>query len=175
MKCPPNALRVLRGIAVGKVGWVTALGEWIDNAFDRGATRASITIEKSDLTIIDDGEGTAEPQKIMQLGEHTAAPEGLGEFGLGGKESLLWAGGERSTVSIRTTHRGVTRRLAENWLKYAKSDWELPDPKARPAEPGEIGTQIHVTPLQARPPGDMDKLCDELGFLYSHAIRHGHK
>lgn len=173
-KYPPNA-SILRAIAAGRVGWQTAMGEWIDNAFDRNASRVSITIEKDSVTIEDNGSGTPTPHKIIQLGEHTAAADGLGEFGLGGKESLLWAGGERSSVSIVTTHRGVTRRLAMDWLQYARTEWELPDPNERPAEAGEIGTKIQVKPLQVRPPSDLARYCEELGYLYSHAIRHDTK
>jgi hypothetical protein len=123
MKYPPHA-NVLRAIAAGRVGWSTAASEFIDNASDRKAARVALTIEKDSLTIEDDGEGTATPQKIVQLGEHTPAPDGLGEFGMGGTESLLWAGGERSHVLIATVHRGVSRRLSMNWLDYARSDWD---------------------------------------------------
>lgn len=173
-KYPPKT-SVLRAFASGRVGWTTATAEWIDNAFDRRASRVAITFEKDGLTIQDDGEGTPSPQAIVQLGEHTHAADGLGEYGIGGTESLLWAGGERSDVVITTTHRGVTRRLAMNWLDYARSDWELPDVHERPAEPGEIGTKIHLRTLQARPPRDLNLLCSELGFLYSRAIRRENK
>jgi hypothetical protein len=173
MKYPPS-VNVLRAVAAGKVGWTTALGEWIDNAFDRSATRVFISFERDTVTVQDDGEGTATPHKIVQLGEHDPTV-GLGEFGMGGTESLLWAGGERSDVAIDTVNRGVYRTLKMNWLHYAQSDWELPDPHERHAKPGEIGTIIRVSPLRAKLPYDMGKLCDELGFLYSHAIRRDNK
>lgn len=168
---PPKNLAMLRGFSAGKVGWLSALSEWIDNGFDRLATRVSIVFDKGTLTVEDDGEGTATPQKIVQLGEHTDAAEGLAEFGMGGKESLLWAGGEKSTVAIVTTHRGVTRRLKMNWLDYAISDWDLPDAGVQSAQPGEIGTRIQVQSVQAKLPHNIDSLCEELGYLYSHAIR----
>lgn len=170
MRYPPRA-STLRAIAAGNVGWLTAFGEWIDNSFDRHATRVSITLERDSLTIEDDGEGTATLPALVQLGEHTDAATGLGEYGMGGKESLLWAGGERSDVVILSTHRGVTRRLAMNWLDYARSDWELPDVHERPATPGEIGTKIQVHPLRGRPPANPERICEELGYLYSRAIR----
>lgn len=175
-KYPPNA-NILRAVAAGQVGWETAMSEWIDNAFDRKATRVAITFDKDTVTIQDDGEGSPSPHKIVQLGEHTPAPNGLGEFGMGGTESLLWAGGERSSVSILSTHHGVTRRLEMNWLDFARSEWELPDVIERPAMAGEIGTSIQVRPLRARAPkpGELIQKCEGLGYLYSHAIRRDHK
>jgi hypothetical protein len=169
-KYPPE-VGVLRALAAGKVGWVTAAGEWIDNAFDRQAMTVELLLEKDSLTIRDNGEGTATPQDIVQLGKHTAAPDGLGEYGIGGTEALLWAGGERAAVTIQSTHRGTTRRLVMSWLDFARSDWELPDLDVRPAEPAEIGTTLFVRPLQAPQPRNITGLCDELGYLYSHAIR----
>jgi histidine kinase/DNA gyrase B/HSP90-like ATPase len=169
---PPNP-SVLRAIAAGRVGWPTACGEWIDNAFDRKATRVSITFEKQTLTIEDDGEGTDQPARIVQLGEHSAT-DGLGEFGMGGKESLLWAGGERSTVMILSSHRGITRRLEVSWLDFAKG-WNLPEPSEWKTEPGEIGTKIQVRPLRSTVPKSFEQLCEYLGYIYSHAIRRDHK
>lgn len=173
-KYPPKG-SILRAIAAGRVGWTTACGEWIDNAFDRKATRVAISLERDSLTIEDNGEGASVPHRIVQLGDHTAAPQGLGEYGMGGKESLLWAGGEKSSVSIVSTHRGVRRRLEMNWTEYARSEWELPDAIEAESEPGEIGTKIIVRPLQARSPKDVSALCEEIGYLYSHAIRHDNK
>lgn len=174
MKYPPNA-SILRAIAAGRVGWLTAMGEWIDNSFDRYATRVALTFEKDSLTIEDDGEGTPTPHKIVQLGEHTRASDGLGEFGMGGKESLLWAGGERSAVTIVTTYKRVTRRLSMNWSHFAQSGWDLPDASERPSDAPEIGTRITVKPLQAKLPRNPDAICAELGYLYSRAIRHYQK
>ena len=171
-KYPPE-VNILRALASGKVGWTTAAGEWIDNAFDRNATTIGLFFNKDNLTISDNGDGTDAPQDIVQLGKHTAAPTGLGEYGIGGTEALLWAGGERSEVVIRTTHRGMSRRLRMGWQEFARSGWELPDPTERQAEAGEIGTTLLVHPLQAQLPRNLTALCDELGYLYSHAIRQG--
>lgn len=173
-KFPPKG-SILRAIAAGRVGWLTACGEWIDNAFDRNATRVAISFERDSLTIEDNGEGTVSPHRIVQLGDHTNAIHGLGEYGMGGKESLLWAGGEKSSVSIVSTHRGTRRRLEMNWTEYARSEWDLPDAIESVAEPGEIGTKIIVRTLQARPPKDITALCEEIGYLYSHAIRHDNR
>jgi len=160
---------------MGKIGWPSAMAEWVDNAFDRHATRVSFVFEKNFLTIQDDGEGTPTPHAIVQPGHHTPSSDGLGEFGVGGSESLLWAGGEKSSVLIVSTHRGMTRELQMNWTEYARSEWELPDPSERPALPGEIGTRIQVTPVKATRPRSFDALCAELGYIYSHAIRRENK
>jgi Histidine kinase-, DNA gyrase B-, and HSP90-like ATPase len=172
-KYPPDNQALLRGIAAGRVGWLTACCEWIDNAFDQDAMRVAITFGDRTLIVEDDGAGTATPHDLVQIGRHRATERGLGEFGMGGKESLLWAAGEKGAVEITSTHRGhITRALSMNWPAYAEA-WELPDAAEWPARLDEIGTRILIPALQVAVPSSkaLEALMTAIGYRYSHALR----
>ncbi len=167
---PPEP-HVLTGLAARKMTWVKVLMEWIDNSLDKKATHIHFDFAHGALSIEDDGEGTDSVHDIVQLGKHTPSDSGIGFFGLGGSEALLWAGGPTSSVSIISVHHQIARRLDMNWYDYGISHWMLPDAYERAAEANERGTKIQIRSLRARPPRDWDQICQDLGYYYSHAIR----
>jgi hypothetical protein len=170
---PPDGA-LLNSLANANHTWWIVLAEWIDNAFDANAKTISIEFAKNLLRLVDDGDGCADPTDMIRLGAHSKhASTGLGRYGIGGKEAALWVGGINSIVDISTIKGGHRRTLSLPWAEYQQK-WEIEEPSDYQAKPGEIGTEITVTPTKKPPSGnDWKNLLERLGYLYSAALKQG--
>lgn len=172
----PPAGALLNSYAAANLRWWTALGEWIDNAFDADAQTIEIEFAKTSIRIEDDGRGCANPLDMVRLGAHAKhSSTRLGRYGIGGKDAALWVGGLDSTIGIQSVHGGRQRILSVNWRSYANNNWAVKQPEDREAQKHERGTVIEVYPLQRQPPGghDWQELLAYLGYLYSPALKQG--
>ena len=174
---PPSPW-MLQSKIVANLTWKDVIGEWIDNAFDAKATMVTIEFTKDMLRVHDDGVGCADPGAMIQLGSHRPhSSTEIGQYGMGGKDAALWAGGSLdSTVEIITVHAGVRRMLKLHWQQYGDSGWECDDPHERPAEPFETGTSITIWSKKRRTPPHGEKwkeLVRELGYIFSAGIAEG--
>lgn len=171
---------ILEAHAAQPLSFKTALAEWIDNALDADATHVAIEFGKSHrdtfVAVRDDGNGTANPERMVTLGDHSShASTRLGRYGIGAKDAALWIGGTRSSVRITTVHNGKRRVLDTRWEEISAAGWQVNDPVLTDAVPGERGTTLTVTPIvRAVPMGKRwDELRAELGYLYSPALKAG--
>jgi hypothetical protein len=175
MECPPYP-SVMRALANQPFDWKTALGEMIDNALDADAKHVEILFdERKALTIRDDGIGCAHPEAIVTLGDHRKhKTTKLGRYGVGATDAILWCGGERAKVSVRTIHAGSKLSMIVDLEKYAASGWKLERPTVEPADTGETGTRITVSPVRQAPHGeDWNRLVREIGYIYAPALKAG--
>lgn len=160
------------------------LGELIDNAFDADAPTVEIvfgpTLNRSCsyMRVSDNGNGCPDLASMLTLGRH-ARQRGtkLGRYGIGLKDAVLWIGKRDSNVTITSIHEGRERSVSVDWSKLVRSrEWRVDAPLAVPAQPGTpSGTTILVSPVpRAVPHGDAwNDLLEELGYMYSPAIKRG--
>ena len=174
---------IIRSYASRSFSWKLALCEWIDNAFDAAKNKnvalsvIKIDIGKDHVEIQDNSVGTDKLHSMVVLGDHTPHDSTqIGEYGIGAKDAMLWIGGDFSTVSIKSTHKGIKRTLRCDWQDYAR-EWDLDDPVEEVARPGDIGTSITVTPRKRDVPAGQSwlRLVEDIGYTYSSALKKGAK
>lgn len=165
---------ILDAIANGPFKWSTVLGEWIDNAFDAGATSITFEIGR-ELVIVDDGKGCADPRIMVKLGSHTRhQTTRLGRYGIGMKDAALLVGGVDSRITIVTTHGGKLRTFSVDWTQHQR-DWSVDSPVEVDAEQNPPGTRIQISRVARTVPYGQDwkALLSELGYIYSSALKKG--
>lgn len=152
------------------LGWHIILGELIDNSFDAGANRVVIEFQKKLLRVTDDGAGCADPLKMLRLGSRSQqTTTQLGRYGIGAKDAAISAA---DGIVIKTTHKGVHRRVECDWRQLERSGrWQIEDPQDS-ASKGPSGTLIELHPL--RPTKiHPDVLLRRLSRIYTPAIKCG--
>ncbi|TYC79873.1 ATP-binding protein [Stappia sp. BW2] len=137
---PPEGDGTIR--ALSRIGYdlSDALADLIDNSIDAGASRAEITIYRSDdevtsVTIADDGRGMSDAE--LRIGMQFAArtdhnPNDLGAFGLGLKSASF---SQCETLTVISRKAGTT--AAARWsVEQIGKDWkcELLESAASEAE-----------------------------------------
>lgn len=152
--------------------WNIICGELIDNSFDASATGVEIHFGgNKSLDVIDDGNGCSDISKMLTLGAHfRQSTTRLGRFGVGLKEAAacLWG-----TLTIETTHKGLTRTAMVDWSALSKkSDWMIPDPVARQST-GKRGTTLKFRNIARNYPSSYEKLAEELGYTFMPALQSG--
>lgn len=150
--------------------WKLRIGEFIDNAFDAGATCVSFTFQKRKLVIEDDGNGCPTPENMVRLGgRHQQPGDILGRYGIGIKEAAI---STADAIHIETNHKGKLRTLRCDW-KYIQHSgiWEIEDPQCEDST--EQGTRITLSGMSCDPPTDKDKIVEDLSLLYTPAIKRG--
>lgn len=175
--CRPK-VELLKALAASRLDVETALGEWIDNALDAGATSIAVVASPSEsyVSIADNGAGCPTLENFAILGDHSAhKTTRLGRYGIGSKDAALWLGGEKSTLAIVSTHGAKRRRLTVNWESMARDGWRIDQPEIFDAAPSDRGTQLEVTPIVRKLPSGADwtALLQRLGFTYSPALKRG--
>lgn len=151
--------------------WTHILGELIDNAFDAGAMRVSITLDGRKLTVEDDGNGCDDIARMLTMGKHSRTQTTkLGRYGVGLKDAAWWVGGP---TRIETNHHGKSHRLRLNWDTL--SSWSAPSPVAVDAvRSGTIIEFEGISKSRRWPDGERQTaMLKELAFLYSPAIKSG--
>lgn len=177
MKTTPTAHILSSYANRGGMSWRKALFEWIDNSIGAQATAIHVEIRKTHVSIRDNGTGTATMEAFATLGEHVehSRPDGISCYGVGSKDAALWIGKEKSTVSVTSMHKGITREIMINWEEMARNDWTVDDPLERPAREGELGTSILVKPVGVSVPtkARLERMLEEIGYYYRPAIKSG--
>lgn len=166
---PPAILLSLRA---DKLDWKTALGELCDNAFDAKASRVEIEIGSGKRVVVkDDGIGCSDLAGMLTMGRHFGKSAGLGRYGIGLKNAACWLWGRLEIVS---NHKGVIRKAFVNWADLAKQDdWLIPPLKEDVATSDDpIGTKLVFNNVERKSPS-FDQIIDELGYIFSPAIRAG--
>jgi len=176
--CPPTPNMLLSTAEQAHIGWREALGELIDNAFDSHATTVTVDFEPNRIIISDNGEGCPDARAMVQFGNHLRQRgTQLGRYGIGSKEAFAWIGGIASEVLIQTIHGGKIRYINADWRHCIKvGKWEFRGPPPIDAKPGERGTRIIINGLRRKPPhasADWAKLLDDIGYMYSPALKNG--
>lgn len=177
---------VLTALAAQPLRWITIFGEWLDNAFDAGATRVDIDVvqerKQYRITVTDNGRGIGNLVETIRLGKHIPQGRpGLGRYGFGLKDAALVAGGGdlQSTLTIRSVQGSMLREIVMNWAECLKNGaFEIDDQRdlaQRTALPGEEGTCIIIEPVGKRLPdrSHFQAMLDELGYIYGPAIDGG--
>lgn len=168
-----NFLKSLRG---DRVDYVVLAGEGVDNAFDAGASRVAISINKEEITFEDDGCGITQDRlsALFRLGEHGAmTTTQLGRFGMGIKTQAVNAGDILEVTSVSA--EGRVRVLAD-WRDVLKSGvWKIPAARWFPYVVGTpTSTLLSISRLrQAR--FDPDKLKWQLAMRFDPALRDGRR
>lgn len=169
----PDVISVYEAIASGRFEWKTALGEWIDNAFDANAMMVSFAFNVGTLCIADDGDGASSVASMLKLGSHQRhGTTRLGRYGIGGKEAALLVGGVDSQIKVVTVHKGQRRVIVLLWRKVADG---IVDVESHDADTFDRGTTITISQMQHRVPkaDRWEHLVRELGYLYWPAIAGG--
>lgn len=171
-------VNLLRSLANQNFTFAKAFGELIDNALDAGATEVTIRVQRTRrgtrfVTIIDNGNGTADPGVFVQPGgraQHSTTQ--LGEYGIGAKDAAFWLCGDRHTIRVRSAHKGLERTLNYRWADVAEHRVWVPAVVSDPTPALSVGTQILLEPLvRDLPTGKaLQALADRLGYLFSPAL-----
>lgn len=150
--------------------WMKILSEFIDNAFDAGATRVELDFGDRILTVRDDGGGCADPSMMVTLGHRKSHEQTkLGMYGIGMKEGAMCAGDE---VHIATVHKGILRTVSANWAKMIReNNWNIGHSFMK--ESADTGTTITIKSLIKRSLPKKSSLLTYLSRTYSPAIKSG--
>lgn len=147
--------------------WKDCLSELIDNSFDAGATRVVITLDPRTVTVQDDGVGCDDMRAMLRQGHHRATgTTRSGRYGMGLKNAVIWLWG---TTDIVTRHKGIQRSTHVDWKRVRSSgEWAT---EMEQRSTNEIGTIIRCSSICRSMP-DYQNLVDEIGFIFSPALRH---
>ena len=138
-----RASRILHAMAAQNLSWAQAIAELIDNSFDAGATRVDIRLHSNPraIEIADDGEGVADIERMLRLGDHVDQGGGrvkLGMYGVGLKDAWLWVG---KRIEIETVHRG-RRGVLDLSTDQISDEWKAHDPTYSDAGKADPGTRL---------------------------------
>lgn len=186
LKITPKT-RILYSLCENPLTWLEALGEWIDNSLDAGATNVLIEFGPPQkgafarhILVRDNGRGSEFLEPFVTLGDHVpqVGKRGLGRYGVGAKDAGLWIGGPTSVFRVVSVKGGKVRGLSADWSAVVASDWEIGADcidAERDALAGEAGTTITVSPVSRKIPegAAWPKLLDELGYVFTPAIKRG--
>ena len=162
--------------ARAKLSALVCVTELIDNSLDWEATSVDVEVTQGkSLVVRDNGRGIEDMRSLVTWGGHVEnlRKRGSGIYGVGLKDAALVQGGEHGTVHIDSTREGVRRRGLINWQLLKTSDACLKVESLPTDEPS--GTEITIRPLKPRfPEGSArQKLVDDLGYIYSPALKKG--
>jgi len=151
--------------------WHIILGEFIDNAFDAGATRVSIEFDKNQLKITDDGSGCKDLVLMLKPGARESKTTTiLGRYGIGAKDAAISAA---DAIAINSIHKGKQRFIQCDWRRVERSGiWEIDDPVETETDKAS-GTTISLMQLRSDRLKKPDQLVERLSFQYTPAIKQG--
>lgn len=155
----------------GMEAW-KAFAEFVDNSLDAEATLIVISLNKTEITITDNGIGVADLTTLAKLGSHR--PEGRstsGRYGIGAKESALALGEAFSVTSIRN-HFKSSIFVDFNKMKTS-GKWEALGQGPEPAGKQNSGTVITISQLKET----FYKKCagKHLSEIFAPALKQGKK
>jgi len=153
------------------------IGEGVDNAFDAGAEKIRILLEKEFIEIADDGAGVTRDRVLamVKLGQHgEMTTTRLGRYGVGIKYQSISAG---DLFIVESVSADGKLQVRANWGAAIKSDqWPKPVPKWTPVEKKfKTGTTIRIENLLWKPPTekDVDTVREKLQGWFYPAIEMG--
>lgn len=184
---PPTVDSIVAEINRENMKWEAALGDLIDNSLDAGATRVLITIttrgKKSRVDVRDNGDGCAEPHRMLQQGYSTKKGKRgmVGRYGVGLKHASFYVCGMEGTTTITTKAGGSTRMATVRWGDVVRSgQWRIPpvvtlqDSDAAIALLDGRGTTVEFDgDRRWLSSDDTKKLLERFGFVFSPALRQG--
>lgn len=174
-----------------KLEFTTALSELIDNSFDAKADHVVINIQPTQLTVWDNGKGTASPAAMCHYA-NSDKPKGkrkahvIGRYGVGFKHASFLFSKDIGTTQIVSMHNGVVRRSSVNWgnciLKgklFAIRDIEVSPDEARAYLKNMCGTFIDFNSCPKPPFGGtltaLDAHIKRLEDRYAPGLRRGRR
>jgi Histidine kinase-, DNA gyrase B-, and HSP90-like ATPase len=149
--------------------------EAVDNAFDAGARRISITQRADRITFEDDGAGiTLERLPALFIpGQHAGmSTTRLGQFGIGITTQAIAAG---SYLEVETISSDGCYTAALDWREMLKGGrWHGADPAPRPFVVGQhTGALIVLSHLKKTTPIATDRIIAELSDRFHPALMDG--
>lgn len=133
---------LLNALCKQKLGWVDALAELVDNAFNAGATRVVIRCGSRSVSVEDDGRGMLDVTSAVRLGDHRVDLDaGIGMYGIGLKDAWLYAGDSISVSSVRSGVRSEISTSVKEMI--ASGDWSVAPPSVTEANDSS-GTCIRL-------------------------------
>jgi hypothetical protein len=170
---------MVRSYANANHTWKAVLGELIDNAFDAGATSVTIRFGKGDsfISVEDNGAGSDDLAVFFDPGTRKGHKTNkIGCYGVGAKEAAFWIGGVDHEMSVCSVRDGKERKTTVDWgnamrcKKWPRSSIKTTHNKLAPS-----GTTVRITPVirNFKHGKELDAFLEELGYMYSAAIRKG--
>lgn len=163
---------VLNSYANQPLTWPKVLAELVDNSFDAGANRVTITCDNKNKAVIvaDDGHGVKDVLSLVTLGKHVEhRTTKLGTYGVGAKDAWLWCGG---LIGIDTVHAGKRCTLRVDCKDIlARGTWEVDEPHVVDSA-SQPYTKLTLA-LRNGKHQPSDDAFDRLRFLFTPALRNG--
>lgn len=174
---PPTTLISAQASQCG-LGWQTVLCELIDNSLDAEATVVDVTVgpQKGALSIRDNGRGCVSLASVFKFGEHVSnGAKTIGRYGIGLKDSALWAAGDRGKLQVTTVRDDKIRTMTADFAYITTvKKWTIrpEDQSIEPRNNESTGTEITIYPLIRKHPTDgFAAIIESLGYYYSPAIK----
>jgi hypothetical protein len=149
--------------------WWKVLAELIDNSFDHGAMRVTISCSGNILEVQDDGVGMKSVESAITFGEHVSSPTTqLGMYGVGLKDAWLAVS---DTIEIVSNYKGTQSHLRMSFNDWVANNWF--GPKATHAESvASSGTTIrfHIRKQRNKPSLDV---WSKLAWVFTPALEDG--
>lgn len=154
-------------------------GEFIDNAFDAGATRLSIEVTPRYWRFADNGEGFSDLSIFARLGDSPSASKKgkLGRYGIGAKHAAIQIG---DRVHIVSSHLGHRYELEFDFQKLQRmNDWKIAATSTTEAtSTDKPGTTITVyrsrhAPMKSLKGPGKQAFINALSWIYHPALSNG--
>lgn len=163
---------LLHSYASQPLTWPKVLAELVDNSFDAGANRVTITCDNKNKSVVvaDDGHGVKDVLSLVTLGKHVEhRTTKLGTYGVGAKDAWLWCGG---LIGIDTVHAGkrITLRVDCKDI-LARGSWDVDDPIVADST-AQPYTKLTLA-LRNGKHQPSDEAFDRLRFIFTPALRNG--
>lgn len=162
---------LLRALCNQKIGWVNALAELIDNAFNAGASRVVIKTGGRSVIVEDDGRGMLDVTSAVRLGDHRVDIDaGNGMYGIGMKDAWLYAG---DSIEVRSIRAGLQSSIRTSVFEMeASGDWSVSPPTQSACEEDACGTSIKLGLRHGRKLPSQENM-QKLAWAFSPAIASG--
>lgn len=183
---PPTTDSIIAEINRENMSWEAALGDLLDNSLDASATRVVIRVDKQAkrVSVIDNGEGCAEPHRMLQSGYTTKRNKKnqLGRYGVGLKHASFYFCGETGQTTILTSTEGSHRQVRVCWGDVVRSGkWEIDavrsvdDQEAAHALPELRGTSVQFASVRSGflSSLQLESMLASFEFVFSPALRDG--
>jgi hypothetical protein len=135
---------LLKSFINAEIANYAIFGELIDNAWDWGATRITISLDEDVLTIKDNGVGCTNMKQLIKLGDFHGANR-TGRFGVGMKQAVMALGPILHVESIAGDKRV---KLILDWVDASnRAGWDFVRPIITSVKNRDSFMQLKVFPV----------------------------